>query len=64
MEFYNIIFQAWKVMEFDYGPYHGKSWKLTKIDFSKNHRVPKRCISAEHNHLIKILLFTCVPVSF
>ena len=28
------------------------------------HRGPKRCISAGHNHLIKILLFTCVPVSF
>ena len=30
----------------------------------KFHRGPKRSISIEHNLLIKILLFTCVPVSF
>lgn len=28
MEFFNFIFQAWKVMEFDYG-----SWKIMKILF-------------------------------
>ena len=34
MEFYNIIFHAWKVMEFEYG-----SWKVVeKDDVSQNNK--------------------------
>ena len=32
MEFYNFIFQAWKVMEFEYG-----SWKMTHTQQSKQY---------------------------
>ena len=48
MEFYNLIFQAWKVVEFEYG-----SWKMTKSDFFDNNKAKHTSNELSFSHYLE-----------